>query len=483
MVTAKQEHRGGRALSDGLSYLEGIAPDIAGAIRQELIDQRTTLKMIASENYSSIATQLAMGNWMTDKYSEGYPAHRFYAGCDNVDIVEQAAADAAKALFGADHAYVQPHSGADANIIAFWAILVTRIQDVEVQRLGMKSVNELSLAEYERIRQLMVNQKVMGMSLNSGGHLTHGFRHNLSAKMMQSVSYDVDAKTGLLDYDVLAKQVEEEKPLILIAGYSAYPRRLNFARLREIADSVSATLLVDMAHFSGLVAGKVFTGEYDPVPYADIVTSTTHKTLRGPRGGLILCKEPYKEAINKGCPLAIGGPLPHVMAAKAIAFREAQEASFSAYAHRIVENAQALAAALSARGIPVLTGGTDNHLLLFNVAEAFGLTGKQAEAALRRAHITTNRNAIPFDVNGAWYTSGIRVGTAALTTRGLTPPDMAEIAENIADLLEATRPTVHPETGAPSRVAFEIDETRLAKVESRVASLLERYPLYPEIDV
>lgn len=317
-----------------LDHLETAAPEVYRSIVQELRDQRSHLKLIASENFSSLAVQLAMGNLLTDKYAEGYPHHRFYAGCDNVDSVEDLAQNELKALFNAQHAYVQPHSGADANLVAFWSILVQRVQNKEVEKLGKKSVDELSPEEYEQIRQLMLKQKVLGMSLNSGGHLTHGYRHNVSSKMMQAFHYDVDKQTELLDYKALAAQAAEIKPDILLAGYSAHSRRLNFAKMREIADSVGAVLMVDMAHFSGLVAGKVFTGEWDPVPYADIVTSTTHKTLRGPRGGFILCKSEYAETINKGCPLVLGGPLPHVLAAKAIAFKEANTQAFRDYAKK-----------------------------------------------------------------------------------------------------------------------------------------------------
>ena len=258
-----------------------------------------------------------MGNLLTDKYSEGFPYHRFYAGCDNVDFIEAAAVEELKKIFNCDHAYVQPHSGADANMVAFWSILVYRIQNKEIERLGKKTLDELTPEEYEKMRHLLMNQKVMGMSLNSGGHLTHGYRHNISSKMMHAVPYDVDPQTGYLDYKALETQVKKEKPAILIAGYSAYPRLIDFAKMREIADTVGATFMVDMAHFAGLVAGKVMQGNYDPVPFAHIVTSTTHKTLRGPRGGLVLCKNEYKEVIDKGCPLVLGGPLPHVMAAKA----------------------------------------------------------------------------------------------------------------------------------------------------------------------
>lgn len=475
-----------RQTSGALSFLAALdhvgqtAPDIRDAIVQELRDQRGHLKLIASENFCSLAVQQAMGNLLTDKYAEGHPFHRFYAGCDNVDRIESMAVEGAKQLFGAEHAYVQPHSGADANLVAFWAILTHRIQSKELERLG-KKINELTDGEYEAIRQLLVNQKMMGMSLNSGGHLTHGYRLNISSKFMQSVSYDVDPKTHLIDYAELAKQVKKERPLILVVGYSAYPRCINFAKMREIADSVNATLFVDMAHFAGLVAGKVFTGEYNPVPYADIVTSTTHKTLRGPRGGLILCKEEYAEAIDKGCPVALGGPLPHVMAAKAVAFKEAATPEFQRYAHHIVANARALAETLRSQGAQVVTGGTDNHIVLVDVQASYGLSGRQAETALREALFTVNRNTVPFDVNGPWFTSGIRMGTPAVTTLGMKEGEMREIGEAFHALLSATRPAPGKAPGELNRTKYRLDPLVLARVQERIQALLDGFPLYPEL--
>jgi glycine hydroxymethyltransferase len=458
-----------------LDHVKGEFPLIADTIVQELKDQRSHLKLIASENFSSLAVQLAMGNLLTDKYAEGYPHHRFYAGCENVDVIEAAAIEEIKKLFNCEHAYVQPHSGADANMVAFWSILVYRVQNKEVEALSKKSVDELTPSEYERVRLLMMSQKIMGLSLNSGGHLTHGYRHNISAKMMQSVPYEVDLKTGLIDYAALAAQVKKEKPALLVAGYSAYPRLINFAKMREIADSVGATLLVDMAHFAGLVAGKVMKGEFDPVPFADMVTSTTHKTLRGPRGGVVLAKSIYREVLDKGCPLVLGGPLPNVLAAKAIAFKEANTTAFQAYAHQIVKNAQALAGELMARGVKITTDGTDNHLMVCDVASTFGLTGRQAETALREAYFTVNRNSVPFDVQGPWYTSGVRIGTPAVTTLGMKEPEMKQIAEQIVLLLRATKP-------APdSRAKVEIDPKILTGVQKQVDALLERFPLYPEL--
>ncbi|MBS0620244.1 MAG: glycine hydroxymethyltransferase [Verrucomicrobia bacterium] len=465
----------------GLDHVHEAFPLIADRIVKELKDQRSHLKLIASENYCSAAVQLAMGNWLTDKYAEGVPFHRFYAGCENVDAIESAAVEGAKTLFGADHAYVQPHSGADANLVAFWAMLIYRVQNKEVERLGKKSIDEMTPEEYEKMRQLLMNQKVMGLSLNSGGHLTHGYRHNLSAKFMQSVPYEVDRESGLIDYKALSEQVKKEKPTILIAGYSAYPRLIDFAKMREIADSVGAFLMVDMAHFAGLVAGKVMKGNFDPIPHAHIVTSTTHKTLRGPRGGLVLCHGELKEVVDKGCPLVLGGPLPHVLAGKAIAFKEAHTPQFQQYAHHVVGNCRALAKHLAASGVRLTTGGTDNHLMVFDVTQTFGLTGRQAELALREARLTVNRNSLPFDLNGPWYTSGVRVGTAAMTTLGMGESEMEQIAGLIVDLLRHTKPAAAEKGEGVSRAKVEIDSKALARVHHGVASLLAAFPLYPEI--
>ncbi len=478
-VPEEQRTKAAIAYCAALDHIHSEYPLVAERIVQELRDQRSHLKLIASENFSSLAVQLAMGNLLTDKYAEGVPHHRFYAGCENVDAIESACVEEAKKLFGCQHAYVQPHSGADANLVAFWAMLVYRVQNKEVERLGKKNIDEFSPEEYERVRQLLVNQKVMGMSLNSGGHLTHGYRHNVSSKMMKSVPYDVDRETGLLDYAALQKQVSHEKPAILIAGYSAYPRLINFATMREIADSVGAMLMVDMAHFAGLVAGKAMTGDFDPIPYAHIVTSTTHKTLRGPRGGLVLCTHELKEVVDKGCPIVLGGPLPHVIAAKAIAFKEARSQSFQGYAHQIIANAKTLAHELQSQGVRVTTGGTDNHLMVFDVAHSFGLTGRQAEQALRDARLTVSRNSIPFDPNGPWYTSGIRIGTPATTTLGMKEPEMKQIAALIVELLQNTKPNID-EKGT-SRAKATIDPKVLVHVQKKVDALLSAYPLYPEL--
>ncbi len=477
MFLKGKEKKSAIAVLAALDHIHSVYPLVAERILQELRDQRSYLKLIASENFSSLAVQLAMGNWLTDKYSEGYPFHRFYAGCENVDVLEEACAAEAKKLFQCEHAYVQPHSGADANLLAFWAILVHRIQNREVDRLGKKTLDELSPEEYERVRELLVNQKVLGMSLNSGGHLTHGYRHNISAKMMHAVTYDVDRKTGLLDYAGLKQQAMKEKPLILLAGYSAYPRKINFAIMREIADSVGATLMVDMAHFAGLVAGKAMEGEWNPIPYAHIVTSTTHKTLRGPRGGLILCTEEYRDVVNKGCPLVLGGPLPHVIAAKTIAFKEANAQEFQEYAHQVVDNARALAEELKTYGVKVLTDGTDNHIVIFDAATTFGLTGKQAECALREARMTVNRNSIPFDVHRPWITSGVRLGTPAMTSLGMKEKEMKQIAGWIVAILKATK------SAPESQVKVTMDSQVLKQVQEDVAALLRAFPLYAELPV
>lgn len=463
-----------------LDHIKESFPQISDAVVQELKDQRSHLKLIASENFSSLAVQLTMGNLLTDKYAEGFLHHRFYAGCDNVDRVEGEATELAKSLFGCEHAYVQPHSGADANLVAFWAILTQKIQNREMEKLGKKRLGDLTDEEYEKVRQLLVNQRVMGMSLNAGGHLTHGYRLNISSKMMQAYAYDVDPTTHQLDYAAIQKQAQDVKPLILIAGYSAYSRLINFAKMREIADSVGAVLMVDMAHFSGLVAGKVLTGEFNPIPYADVVTSTTHKTLRGPRGGLVMCRQPFSEAVDKGCPLVLGGPLPHVMAAKAVAFKEASSARFQDYARQVVANARALCDRLLHHGVHVITGGTDNHLMVFDVAATFGITGKQAESALREASFTVNRNTIPFDPNGPWFTSGVRIGTPALTTLGMKEEQMHEVADLIFMLLSKCS-RASGNDGNLSKGLHQTEPKALKEVQVRVRDLLAQYPLYPEI--
>ncbi len=457
-----------------------IAPPVAAAILQELTDQRNNIKLIASENYSSLPTQSAMANLLTDKYAEGYPDHRFYAGCHNVDVIEQYAVDQAKALFGAEHAYVQPHSGADANMVAFWAVLNARIEAPAVVEFGAKDSAELSEDDWQTVRQRLGNQRLLGMDLRSGGHLTHGYRKNVSAKMFHAFSYGVSPGTNLIDYDDIAKRAEDVRPLILLAGYSAYPRAIDFRRMREIADSVGAVFMVDMAHFAGLVAGKVFEGDFDPVAHAHIVTTTTHKTLRGPRGGMVLCKQEFAEHVDKGCPLVLGGPLPHVIAAKAVAFTEAREPQFRAYARRIVDNARALAQAFVDEGRTVISGGTDNHLVLLDV-RPFEITGRQAELAVRECGITLNRNTIPFDPNGPWYTSGLRLGTPAVTTLGMETEEMREIASIITLVLQNT--TADDAANGKSKAKYHIEESAKTEAQARVRAIVERHPLYPELDL
>jgi glycine hydroxymethyltransferase len=400
------------AYRNALEVIGAVEPTIAGAIRSELADQRESLKLIASENYASPAVLLTMGTWLSDKYAEGTIGHRFYAGCQNIDTVEQAAADHARELFGAPHAYVQPHSGIDANLVAFWAILARQVESPALEKAGAKHVNDLTDADWESLRRDLGNQRALGMSLDAGGHLTHGFRPNISGKMFHQSSYGTDPETGLLDYAALREKAREFKPLVVIAGYSAYPRKINFATMREIADEVGAVLMVDMAHFAGLVAGKVFTGDFDPVPHAHVVTTTTHKSLRGPRGGMVMCQPEFADSVDRGCPMVLGGPLGHVMAAKAVALAEARRPSFRTYAQAVADNAVALADGLTKRGARLVTGGTENHLVLIDVS-TFGITGRQAESALLDSGIVTNRNAIPRDPNGAWYTSGVRIGTPA----------------------------------------------------------------------
>ncbi len=483
--------RGGKIESAMVSYtaaldqIAAVEPEVAKRIVNELADQRSHLKLIASENFSSMATQLAMGNLLTDKYSEGYPYHRFYAGCENVDAIEALACSYAKELFGAQYAYVQPHSGADANLVAYWAILNTRVQMPALSEMGITNPAELSREDWNTIREKIGNQRLLALDYYSGGHLTHGYRQNVSAQMFDAYSYSVDEKTGLLDYDEIERLAKEIKPLILLAGYSAYPRKIDFKRMSEIAKSVGAVFMVDMAHFAGLVAGKVFTGIYNPVLWADVVTTTTHKTLRGPRGGMVLATDEFAESIDKGCPLILGGPLPHMMAAKAVALKEALDPSFRDYAAKIVENSQALAAACIKEGITVATGGSDNHLMLLDV-RSFGLNGRQAESALRDCGVTLNRNALPFDPNGLWYTSGLRLGTPALTTLGMGTAEMEEVASIIARVLQNTVPeilTKGANAGRASKAKTITSEAVRDEARSRVVALLSRFPLYRELDL
>ncbi|HET7173289.1 MAG TPA: glycine hydroxymethyltransferase [Nocardioidaceae bacterium] len=476
-ASAGQAGAAGTAFRAALSVVGSVEPRIADAIRSELADQRDSLKLIASENYASPAVLLAMGNFLSDKYAEGTIGHRFYAGCQNVDTVEAIAAEHARELFGADHAYVQPHSGIDANLVGFWAILSHRVEAPALADLDAKGVNDLGEEDWEALRGRLGNQRMLGMSLDAGGHLTHGFRPNISGKMFHQRSYGTDPETGLLDYDRVAALAREFRPLILIAGYSAYPRRIDFARMREIADEVGATLMVDMAHFAGLVAGKVFRGNEDPVAHAQVVTTTTHKSLRGPRGGLVLADGEYAEAVDHGCPMVLGGPLGHIMAAKAVALAEARRPEFETYAQQVADNAQALAEGFLRRGATLVTGGTDNHIVLLDVS-GFGLTGRQAEAALLDSGIVTNRNAVPHDPNGPWYTTGIRLGSPALTTRGLGAEEFDRIAGLVVDVLTATSPG-STRSGGVSKATYEIAAGVADKTHSAAEELLGAFPLYP----
>jgi len=464
-----------------LGVIEQVEPRIAAATRAELADQRASLKLIASENYASLPVLMTMGTWLSDKYAEGTIGHRFYAGCQNIDTVEDVAAEHARELFGAEYAYVQPHSGIDANLVAYWAILAHRIESPTLERLGAKTVNDLSEADWEELRATFNQQRVMGMSLDAGGHLTHGFRHNISGKMFAQHSYGTDPATGLIDYAKLLADAKEFKPLILVAGYSAYPRRVNFAKMREIADAVGATLFVDMAHFAGLVAGKVFTDEENPVPYADVVATTTHKSLRGPRGGLLLATKEYAPSIDRGCPMVLGGPLGHVMAAKAVALAEARQPSFQTYAQAVADNAKMLADGLLKRGVNLVTGGTDNHLVLLDVG-SFGLTGRQAESALLDSGIVTNRNSVPNDPNGAWYTTGIRVGTPALTSRGFGADEFDRVADLITDVLRNTSP-VTTAAGTPGKAKYTLADGVADRTRAAAAELLDANPLYPGLEL
>ncbi len=464
-----------------LSVIETVEPRIADATRAELADQRASLKLIASENYASLPVLMTMGTWFSDKYAEGTVGHRFYAGCQNVDTVETVAAEHARELFGAEYAYVQPHSGIDANLVAYWSILAHRVESPALERLGAKNVNELSEDDWETLRKSFAEQRVMGMSLDVGGHLTHGFRPNISGKMFHQRSYGTHPDTQLIDYDKLLADAREFKPLILVAGYSAYPRRVNFAKMREIADEVGATLFVDMAHFAGLVAGKVFTGEENPVPYAHVVASTTHKSLRGPRGGFVLSTPEYAPSVDRGCPMVLGGPLSHIMAAKAIAFAEARTDAFRVYAQNVADNAKVLAEGLLKRGATLVTGGTDNHLVLIDT-RSFGITGRQAESALLDAGIVTNRNSVPNDPNGAWYTTGVRIGTPALTSRGFGASEFDRVAELIVNVLSSTTATTTA-AGTPGKAKYTLADGVAEATKAASAELLDVNPLYPGLEV
>ena len=405
-------------------------PQVAEAIQQELGRQQNKIELIASENFVSPAVMEAMGTVLTNKYAEGYPGKRYYGGCEYVDIVENLARDRAKELFGAEHANVQPHSGAQANMAVYFSVLEPK-------------------------------DTVLGMNLAHGGHLTHGSPVNFSGKMYNFVAYGVDRDSHRIDYDEVRKVALEHKPKLIVAGASAYPRIIDFKPFREIADEVGAYLMVDMAHIAGLAA----TGLHpNPVPYADFVTTTTHKTLRGPRGGMILCKEQYAKQIDKSVfPGVQGGPLMHVIAAKAVALGEALTDEFKTYTRKIVDNAKQLAESLKVEGFNLISGGTDNHLILIDVRN-FNLTGKKAEHLLDEVGITTNKNAIPFDPEKPFVTSGVRIGTAAVTSRGMDEKAMEEIAQIIGLALK------NPE-----------DENAQAEAKKRVARLTETYSLYPQL--
>lgn len=465
-----------QAFSATQALIADSDPEIAGYIAEELANQRRQLKFIASENYASPAVLAAMGNWLSDKYAEGTPGRRFYAGCEIVDKVETAANERAKELFGAQHAYSQPHSGIDANLVAYWAILSARVEAPALEEAGVKQVNAMTDEDWDKLRHAFGNQRLMGMSLDAGGHLTHGFRPNISGKMFDQRSYGVDPETGTIDYDALRQAVIDFKPLVLVAGFSAYPGRINFATMRSIADEVGAVLMVDMAHFAGLVAGGVFEGEYHPVPYADIVTTTTHKSLRGPRGGLVLCTDEFAPHVDRGCPMVLGGPMAHVMAAKAICFGEALKPEFKAYAQQIVKNAKALADGLTSRGAKLTMGGTENHLMVLDTQASYGLNGRQAEQVLLKAGVVCNRNSVPNDPQGAWYTSGVRLGTPAVTSLGMSEADMDEVVDIIDTALRSATP-------GESQATFDFDDAKAKELADRAAALLAKYPLYEEIHI
>ena len=404
-------------------------PEIAQAIRDEVNRQNTGLELIASENFVSAAVLEVMGSVLTNKYAEGYPGRRYYGGCEWVDVAESLAIDRAKALFGADHANVQPHSGAQANMAAYFALLKP-------------------------------GDTVMGMNLAHGGHLTHGHPLNFSGQLYKIVPYGVRREDEQIDYDELTRLAREHKPQMIMVGASAYPRVIDFARISTVATEVGAAMVTDMAHIAGLVAAGVHPS---PVPYSDVVTTTTHKTLRGPRGGLALCREAHAKSLNRALfPGVQGGPLMHIIAAKAVCLKEATEPGFASYQRQVVTNAQRLAASLAANGFRLVSGGTDNHLLLIDVFSQ-GLTGKVAEAALGKAGITVNKNAIPFDENPPMVASGIRLGTPAVTTRGMAEPEMDRIGEFI------------------SRVLATPEDDRVASmVRAEVEGLCRTFPLYPE---
>ena len=410
-----------------LKTIKGIDPEIYEAMLLELERQQNNIELIASENIVSPAVMAAAGTFFTNKYAEGYPDKRYYGGCEYVDIAEKLAIERAKKLFGADHVNVQPHSGSNANFGVYYAMLKP-------------------------------GDTILGMSLADGGHLTHGAKVNLSGKVFNSVTYEVDPDSGYIDYDNVLKIAKECKPQMIVAGASAYPRTIDFKKFREIADEVGCYFMVDIAHIAGLVVAGLHES---PIPYADFVTTTTHKTLRGPRGGMIMCKEQYAAQIDKSIfPGSQGGPLMHVIAAKAIAFKEALGDDFKEYQKQIVANAKKLSETLISRGINLVSGGTDNHLMLLNLVGK-GVTGKELERLLDAARITVNKNAIPNDPEKPFVTSGIRIGTPAVTTRGMKENEMVEIGNMIADVIEKR-------------------ESAIDDVKKRVLELCKTYPIYSD---
>ena len=405
--------------------IRNFDPELVASFDAELTRQRENIELIASENYVSPAVMAAMGSVLTNKYAEGYPSKRYYGGCQCVDVAENLARKRACEIFGAEHANVQPHSGAQANIAVYFALLKP-------------------------------GDTIMGMALDNGGHLTHGSSANLSGSYFNIVPYGVSEETGMIDYDDVMRLAMEHKPRLIVAGASAYPRAIDFKRFREIADACGAYLMVDMAHIAGLVAA----GEHmNPVPYADVVTTTTHKTLRGPRGGMILCREKYAKQIDKAIfPGTQGGPLMHIIAAKAVCFKEAQDESFKAYQSQIVKNAAAMAKRFLERGMKLVSGGTDNHLMLLDLSD-LDITGKALEKMLDEAHITVNKNTVPGEKRSPFITSGIRIGTPAVTTRGMKEAEMIEIADMISDIIEK-------------------GEAAIEDVSKRALNLTARFPLY-----
>ncbi len=412
-------------MMDTIGFVRGFDSEVGAAMAQELARQKRNIELIASENFVSPAVMAAMGSVLTNKYAEGYPGHRYYGGCEKVDIVEDLARERAKALFGAEHANVQPHSGAQANLAVYFAL-----------------VNP--------------GDTILGMNLAHGGHLTHGSPVNMSGKYYNFVAYGVSDDKQVIDYDGLRQKAMECKPKLIVAGASAYPREIDFKTIGEIAKEVGAYFMVDMAHIAGLVAAGL---HMSPVPYADVVTTTTHKTLRGPRGGMILCREELAKQIDKAIfPGTQGGPLEHIIAAKAVCFGEALKPEFKAYQQQIVKNAKALAAALLDKGFDLVSGGTDNHLMLVDL-RPMKITGKELEHRLDEVYITVNKNAIPNDPEKPFVTSGIRVGTPAVTTRGLVEADMETIAQCIYD----------------TAVNFE---TKADDIRAAVDGICKKYPLY-----